>query len=205
MKQKRPPTTAGCAPGRDGRAPKTYAEVVAKYIAEDQNRGDQDLAWFAGQPDFDTLLEKAVMSRTRNADTGKEMRHPHQRRIPEAVLRKAHRALSGCDLQSCRSFDELHDLIEHATSKIKGIGALAVFDFACRVGAWRRPPLQPDKVYLHSGTRVGANALERGRGRKSIEVHDLPPEFHGLSGRHAEDCLCIFKDDLKRIASRRAR
>ena len=205
MKSNRPRAISGCSPHRAGKTPKTYAEVVAKYIAEDQDRGDDDLDWFAEQPDFGTLLEKAVMSRTRPDDRGKEKRHAHQRRIPEAVLRRAHRNLSNCDLESCRSFDELHDLIERETDGVAGIGSLAVFDFACRIGTWMRPKLKPKKVYLHSGTRVGANALGLGRGREAIEVHELPQEFHGLSARHAEDCLCIHKDALKKIASRNVR
>lgn len=195
MRQRHSPSANGCSPPRSGREPRTYAEVVAKYLAEDQERGDADLRWFAGQPDFETLLEKAVMSRTRE-----NLRHPHQRRIPESVLRAAHKALSRCDLASCRSFDELHDLIEDSTNQIAGIGPLAVFDFACRIGA--KLKLRPKKVYLHSGTRNGATALGLGRGRKSIEVRELPEEFHSLSPRHVEDCLCIHKDTLKDIASR---
>lgn len=200
MKPKRPRSTGGCAVPRTGGTPTTYAEVVAQYIACDQHRGDGELAWFSGLPDYETLLEKAVMSRT-----SQDQRHPHQRRIPEAALRKAHRALSRSDLQSCGSFADLHNAIDAATESIPKIGPLAVFDFACRIGAWRKPPLQPELVYLHSGTRVGAAALGLARGRQTLHVHELPKAFHRLSARHAEDCLCIYKDELKRIASRSAR
>lgn len=204
MKPTRPGKKSDGSPLNVTKKPTTYAEVVAQYLANDQARGDLDLAWFAKQPDWDTLLEKAVLSRSRGAKNGKEVRHPHQRRLREPNLRKAHRALGQCDLQACGSFDELHDTIEQSTSEIPGIGPLAVFDFACRIGAWMRPALRPKQVYLHRGARKGAQALGLGQGLKTIRVRELPDEFHGLSGRHAEDCLCIYKEELKEIASRRS-
>lgn len=201
MKARSRRTSGSCVPQQPGHKPLTYAEVVAKYLAEDQARGDKDLAWYAEQPDFETLLEKAAMCRARSDKPGKERRHPHQRRIPESVLRQAHRALARCKLESCRSFVELHELIEKSAGRIKGIGPLTVFDIACRIGAWKKPRLLPKAVYLHSGTRAGAAALGLGSGQKTLDVHELPPEFHCLSGRHAEDCLCIHKDALKQITS----
>jgi len=170
----------------------SYSEVVARYLEEDKARGDADLAWYAGQPDYSTLLEQAVMCRTED-----DKRHPHQRRIPEQLLRAAHRKLSNVDLKSCKSFDEIHRAIENTAGRIKGIGDLAVFDFACRIGIWMKK--MPKRVYLHAGTRAGARALGLGRGRKTIEVKELPPEFRGLSGRHAEDCLCCHKDALNAL------
>ncbi|QDT55934.1 hypothetical protein Pan44_39820 [Caulifigura coniformis] len=192
MSARRKPSKNKICPSSTKTPAKSYAEVVARYLAEGKSIGDADLGWYARQPDYATLLDQAVMSRTQD-----DKRHPHQRRIPERVLRAAHRKLSNADLTSCESFDDLHDQIETATKSIDGIGVLAVFDFACRIGAWMKK--MPTKVYLHAGTRAGARAMGLGRGRKTIEVKELPKEFHRLSGRHAEDCLCVYADDLARI------
>jgi hypothetical protein len=73
----------------------------------------------------------------------------------------------------------------NGAGRIPGIGPLAMYDFACRVGAGMRPKLQSTKIYLHSGTRIGARAL--GRGRQAIDAHELPSELRRLSPRHAED------------------
>lgn len=168
------------------------------YVANDKQRGDDDLAWYARQPDFESLLEVAVLCRT-----SEDKRHGHQRRLKETDLRAAHSVLSECDFQSCKTFDAIHKAIEDALEDIPGIGPLTVFDIACRIGAFKG--VSPKKVYLHAGTRKGAQALGLGRGEETIEVKRLPEEFHRLSPRHAEDCLCIYKDHIKRIASRLAR
>jgi hypothetical protein len=41
---------------------------------------------------------------------------------------------------------------------IKGFGELAVYDCSLRVGSYLN--LLPDKIYLHAGTRKGAEALK---------------------------------------------
>jgi hypothetical protein len=58
--------------------------------------------------------------------------------------------------------------------------------------------LEPDRVYLHAGTRVGAKALVPCRGIDYLEPNQLPEPFHLLSPAEMEDCLCIYKEDLTR-------
>ena len=200
MKHNRHQVRSGCVTKGPRKQPKTYAEVVALYIAEDQQRGDDDLQWFAEQPDFRKRVARAVMSRMRN-----DLRHPHQRRIREKVLKAALGAIDMTTLEACTQFAALHDQIEKTAGQIRGIGPLAVFDFACRIGAGCTPVVAPDEIYLHCGTMMGAMQLVNCRGRKTLRVIELPPEFRCLSARHAEDCLCIYKDELKRIHSRHRR
>jgi hypothetical protein len=51
-------------------------------------------------------------------------------------------------------------------------------------------------VYLHAGTRDGAEVLGFGRRRRTIELHELPAPLRGLSAREIEDLLCIYKSWL---------
>jgi hypothetical protein len=60
--------------------------------------------------------------------------------------------------------------------------------------------LEPDRIYLHAGTREGARAL--GLGGTALSKSELPKAFHRLSPGEIEDCLCIYKDDLRRLAGR---
>ena len=122
-------------------------------------------------------------------------RHNHQRRIPGSALKEAAARLSGAEFSSVSSFDDLHSAIGLAIRGIHKIGELAVYDIAHRIGAKLR--LQPEKVYLHAGTRVGARAL--GFTGVSVSMEELPKAFQRLTPAEAEDCLCVFKDHLKAL------
>ena len=95
-------------------------------------------------------------------------------------------------LQTATSFAELHRLIDRQIKPIRGIGDLAVYDIAHRIGAYLRR--EPEAVYLHAGTREGARALSLAG--KKIEVRELPAGLRKLSAAEIEDCLCIYKDAL---------
>lgn len=139
-------------------------------------------------------LDVAVLSRTED-----RKRHDHQRRIPESSLKAAlERLRQRLPLpRDLRDFDTLHQLIDSAIRDIPKIGELVVYDVTHRIGAQNQ--IEPNRVYLHAGTRLGARAF-RLRG-KSIVVDDLPPEFRGLSPAECEDCLCIYHSEVGRIAA----
>ena len=98
---------------------------------------------------------------------------------------------------ACSSFHELFEMVNNAIGAIHRIGPLAIYDTACRIGAYLK--LRPDKVYLHAGVRVGARAIGLGQGRDVLEVDELPVPFRRLAAGEIEDCLCIYKNELKRI------
>jgi hypothetical protein len=123
-------------------------------------------------------------------------RHPHQRRIPARVLQQAADALTNANL-SVATFDDLHQAVRTTIGDIRGIGELAVYDIACRIGAYLG--LEPDQVYLHAGTREGARAL--GFRGTTIRKNELPIAFRQLSPGEIEDCLCIYKTELRRLAA----
>jgi hypothetical protein len=120
--------------------------------------------------------------------------------LAAATLRRAHAELDQCDLNGCRSFDELFQVVSDAIGNIQGIGALTIYDIACRIGAFLK--LKPNRIYLHAGTRAGARAIGLGDGVETLEIDELPPAFRRLSASEIEDCLCIYKDELAQIARR---
>ena len=124
----------------------------------------------------------------------------HQNLIPISVLKRAEKKLhaKAREISQAKSFDKLHDVVKQTITPIVGIGDLAVYDFALRIGA--RPKLHPTKIYLHRGTRDGAKAL--GLGGRTIAQKELPKEFWSLTPPEIEDCLCIFKDDIRKIVKR---
>ena len=134
--------------------------------------------------------------------TGK--RHPHQHRIPPAALKESERRLLGNlpGLRQAESFDHLFELIASIIQPIRGIGELAVYDTALRIGA--RFGLEPSKVYLHAGTRLGTKALGLAWRNATLELTELPVELRTLTARELEDLLCIYKDEFSARSSRRA-
>ena len=95
------------------------------------------------------------------------------------------------------NFDALIRLVDEKIGGIAGIGALTVYDIAHRIGAYLRK--EPTRVYLHAGTRVGALAL--GIEDNVFDPKILPKAFSRLSAAEVEDCLCIYKDDLRGVPS----
>jgi hypothetical protein len=128
----------------------------------------------------------------RSAKDGK--RHAHQRRIPRALLEHVEAKLQAIrrKLSNAADFAALHRLVDEEIGSIKGIGALAVYDIAHRIGAYFEKA--PERVYLHAGVRVGARAL--GIGGDSFDPKILPKPFARLAPSEIEDCLCIYKKEL---------
>lgn len=170
----------------------TFEAIVRDYIRRYRPRSDADVRFMRGCASLEEALDVAGLCR--NAD-GK--RHGHQRRIPEAVLRKARLRLGKADPRRASSFADLHNLVEHTIRPIRGIGPLAVYDITHRLGCYLG--LEPEEVYLHAGTKVGANALGFARAR-TLDPADLPRAFRRLRPHEIEDCLCIYKDELRRVA-----
>jgi hypothetical protein len=123
-------------------------------------------------------------------------RHPHQYRVRTDALWESRRRLLAIApaLASAASFDELFDRVSSEIELVDGIGELAVYDTALRIGA--RFNLPPTKVYLHAGTRTGVRALGLQHKKAYIDVPELPLELQVLSAREAEDALCIYKHEL---------
>lgn len=123
-------------------------------------------------------------------------RHPHQRRIPQSVLEASKNALlhRADSLEQATTFEELFQAVECALKPINGAGELLIYDIAQRIGTAKG--IEPERVYLHAGTRIGAERL--GLHEKSLEMSQLPEALQRLTPAQAEDFLCVFKDRLPR-------
>lgn len=147
-----------------------------------------EVEWFESLSFKEALLNAAL---AKNWD-GK--RFSHQYRIKHKSLLAAKRILLKASpaIKKSRNFDELFSMIENTLGNIKGIGELYVYDTALRIAA--NQGHLPTKVYLHAGTRKGATSLGIDcRGRKYLNVADLPKPFSVLPPYQIEDVLCIYK------------
>lgn len=168
----------------------TFERVVHDYVKEYQLYASREMKWYASQPNLERATEVAALSKL---PSGK--RHPHQRRIPLAVLEEVRDRLQALNLRGCRTFHELFETVRDEIIGIHRAGELLVYDVAHRIGAYLG--LKPERIYLHAGTRKGASALGLGRGVEYLNPLDLPVPFQRLSPAEVEDCLCIYKDDLQ--------
>lgn len=123
-------------------------------------------------------------------------RSSHQRRRSQITLAEAHEALrrNSQALQSCRTFSELHDLIDRLVAHIPDLGPLYSYDAAVHIGA--KLGLAPHGVYLHCGTREGARALGLPFRQPTLNRSSLPAALRKLAMHEVEDFLCIFKSRL---------
>jgi hypothetical protein len=174
----------------------TLAEIVSDYIREYRDSARSEMRFFEIQRNPSEAIRSAALCML---PSGK--RHPHQRRIPKAVLEQAEARLqeSGRCLAKASDFAALHRLVDEQIGRIQGIGALTVYDIAHRIGAHFRKA--PERVYLHAGTRIGARMF--GVSGDSFDPKLLPKPFLRLAPSEIEDCLCIYKHELRGDARHR--
>lgn len=165
----------------------TLRQAVDHYITHHRPRAREEHRRFGCLESIVDAVDRAARC---TDHCGK--RHSHQRRIPSASLERLRRHLSAVDLFRAGSFDELHDMVQVAGDDIHMIGPLTTYDVATRLGAYLNH--EPDRVYLHAGTRDGARALGLDASSKTIEQFELPREFRRLSAAECEDALCIYRD-----------
>jgi hypothetical protein len=172
----------------------TYDEIVDAYIRTYRNGADGELRGFERERSLSSAIRRAALCQR---EDGK--RYSHQRRIPRRVLGEAELRLQAAERSMAKvaDFDTLIRLVDEKIGGIAGIGALTVYDIAHRIGAYLRK--EPTRVYLHAGTRVGALAL--GIEDNVFDPKILPKAFSKLSAAEVEDCLCIYKDDLRGVPS----
>jgi hypothetical protein len=168
--------------------------IVRSYVNTCRPRSKADLEWFRQQPTLEAAVENAALAKNR---VGK--RHSHQRRLKKVALEEAKNSLlRNLEVISrSRDFDELFTMVERIVEPINGIGELYVYDTSLHIGA--KMNLYPTLVYLHAGTRIGAQALGFDGKSRTLEMSALPEELHILAPHEVEDLLCIFKDTLKKL------
>jgi len=174
--------------------PSSLLDIVRNYRVQYRSRSSSELDIFRQQSSLSDALRFAALATDLD---GK--RFPHQYRVPRAVLRRAHQALSSAKnkFQRVRNFEELLEEIAKSAGAIKGIGELYCYDTALRIGAFLG--LAPRCVHLHAGTRQGARALGFVGSLQSVAVDQFPRPLSNLSAEELEDVLCIYKHDLRRL------
>lgn len=176
---------------RSAAEPNTLRAIVADYIRRYREPAAREMQFYTRQRSLADAVDRAARC---VLPSGK--RHSHQYRIPGEALEAARARLLGADLRSCQSFGDLHSRVDSLIRDIHMVGALVVYDVSHRIGA--HLGLAPERVYLHAGTREGARALGLGRGRDALDLDELPGEFGSLTPAEAEDCLCIYKEAIRR-------
>jgi hypothetical protein len=168
----------------------TAKQIVEAYIRDYRPFTRHEMNTFKREASASTAISRAALCRM---EDGK--RHPHQRRIPKIVLEQTEARLQAIrrKLAQAPDFAALHSLVKSEIKSIRGVGALMVYDIAHRIGAYFGKA--PERVYLHAGTRVGARVL--GITGDSFDPKVLPKEFACLAPSEIEDCLCIYKAQLK--------
>ncbi|MFQ5924161.1 MAG: hypothetical protein ACE5M4_15085 [Anaerolineales bacterium] len=167
--------------------------IVRAYIRQIRPRAEAELEWFRSQPSIKAAIEHAAL-----AINSRGKRYSHQCRLRKKALEEVRTILltRQSRLAKAQDFEELFDLVRSAIQDVTGIGDLYVYDTSLRLGA--RLNLEPTKVYLHSGTRIGARALGLDGKAESLRITELPKAFRELRPHEIEDVLCIFKDKFKK-------
>jgi hypothetical protein len=151
------------------------------YALEDQWWGDKTLTW-------DKAIERVWKSRLWHGKM-----HGHQCRVANKLSEGLEVALADkVQPESFKDFQALHIWLQSIVSRIKGLGATTAYDVARRLGVWLG--LKPVVVYLHAGTAIGARKF--GIKGDTAPLSAFPQEIQSLGATHAENFLCIYKDEI---------
>jgi hypothetical protein len=172
----------------------TLGAIIRAYRQRAVFRGVEEREGFANEPTLEAAVSRAGLAQHYDEKRERWVRYVHQHRIPARVLKVARERLMAAPLAGCQSFHDLLHQVEKAIGSVRGVGELLVYDTAFRIGA--KLGLEPGRVYLHSGTRVGAQRLGLHTRAPWIERADLPPQLRRLPPWQVEDILCIYKDDF---------
>jgi len=172
-------------------------QIVEDYDQKYKKEAEKELEWFKIQKSLEDVISNAALAK---GPSGK--RFNHQRRIQRSVLEQARKILlENIDkIRNAKNFDGLYNIIEELLQNLHGVGELYIYDTALRIGA--KLGFEPDKIYLHRGTREGAKYLGLNFNRKYLKMAEIPHELRKLKPREIEDALCIYKDKLTKLANK---
>jgi hypothetical protein len=162
--------------------------IIANYHRARAKEPDSWLAFCRMQTNLYSAVQFAAL-----AENEHHKRHSHQRRLKRADLQLFAERITGklTEIEVAKNFDELYNII--LSCRVLGVGELAIYDTANRVGEYLK--LEPDYIYLHAGTKTGAEKLlGKVKGHKLLKTQ-LPEPFRSsnLPPAELEDILCIYK------------
>jgi hypothetical protein len=136
------------------------------------------------------------------------------------IAARALAAKSNADLlRQCSTFAKLHMAVGIIVNEMAGAfedSPLYVYDVSVRIVAHlgrdlpgtspATNPYWPDRVYLHRGTREGAQVLQEYKvliiSGDTLEMSDLPTELQQLDPWEVESILCDYADDIRLMGER---
>src|SRR5262245_49436077 len=144
--------------------------MVREYLDTRLENHQTEVNYFRNMPTLRKAIEAAM--------SGKDHRgkmYSHQCRVGFAVLAEAAPLVIGATRRIARSesFEEIHSIVRDVTNSVPRFGVLVNYDISLRIGAFRGK--LPDKVYLHCGTRKGAEIVCPGIRGDVISMKALPP------------------------------
>lgn len=170
---------------------KRLNEFVNHYIKHCTAHHERGVRRYQKMPSLEDAIHHAALAKPEKGN-----RESHQRRLKLRDLKRFEEKLQRMRhaVKRCRSFEELHEVV--AKQKVKGVGPLAIYDTAARIGAYLR--CRPKKmVYLHAGARAGANVLGLKSEKGRIAMADLQSPLKKLRADDVENFLCIYKKWLE--------
>ena len=131
---------------------KKYQNIINHYTRWRNENPDSWIGYTIEQTD---ILSAIIVAAKSENEEGK--RNSHQRRLKRKAINDFSEILiqKVAEISNAKNFDNLLQIVE--SCKVKGIGELACYDTANRIGC--KIGLRPEKVYLHAGTKRGAEKI----------------------------------------------
>jgi hypothetical protein len=184
----------GCTDTKGSADKNSLAQLIAEFLEQEGTCPRGDIKAFRNLTLVDAI-KKAARARDENGDF-----YAHQWNLKNwpKVPEQAESTLLKCadEIGACSDFDVLHELVK-SKLRISGASEMYWYDTAFRIGISLN--VYPQKVYLHRGTKDGAEALGIYNGTDVLEMSELPAEFGRMKPYQVEDFLCIKKDVLHRF------
>jgi hypothetical protein len=179
---------------------KSLADIASAYTEDGWRSGlDAFLARFRG-PTIGSMVDAIELLFSGG--------HPHQRCLDRDLLKEVKKNLTAsAHLMEADglNFVALYEIVSQCVIPPYKDAALLRYDISLCLGASRQ--IRPKLVYLHSGALTGARALISRRRLREMGFARMPRalprdrfgELSMLPPHHLENCLCLYKDDLKSL------
>jgi hypothetical protein len=171
--------------------------LIREYLRDYFPSNDND--WFDLVKSKKTLTEQIETAVLSLNSEGKM--HGHQRRVGLRRLKAyAESLLSTENVDRLRKalrtkrFHNVYSILRDETKNHYMVSSLTAYDVAQRLcGAYG---IEPEFIYLHTGTTVGAKILNiKISGKEYLQMNDLPSWISStLTAADVENFLCIYKD-----------
>ncbi len=163
-------------------------KAIDKFKALIRVKGKREIDFYRSLPSLSVAISTAAMALK---EDGRQSNHQRQ---GEETLDLARQALllREAEIAQAQSFDKLHQLVERVVTPLGSFGEMYSYDTALRIGASRG--ILPSNVYLHAGTRKGAEMLGFDGRKRIIVWGTLPQQLRDeLEPYEVEDFLCHLK------------